>query len=293
MNRLRHALFLTALLAVAAAAPAAATPASTAEHAPDPGLVAAIDAIWSLERPGITTLAERMQAREGSDPPRFESGGRDGLAYVPVDGESARIEFNRRRLDVSDSPWGPLPRLRMDSARLLQISVPDRTYLALSGLGEGLFQHGDWRRYGFVHVVDITRRWAPVHYPLVAEAGLRERVIGRLPGSPVLNYLRVVPAAWDADGVASAYEVGVHALAPRGIEPVRTDGVPLAYRVDREPASGRWVLSRTHATPATEQLDRAGGDFISLAPRPRPPVVEDPSEVDDAAAEDASTATSD
>jgi hypothetical protein len=252
-QRLRVFVFVLAFGSGAAAASASA---------PDPELLIALDGIWQLERPAVSTLAEGLDRKDGSDPVRFESEARDALAYLHTSAEDAAVEFARKRFPAQTSSWGALPRLQMSDARLIEVTLPRKRYLVLSGVGEGLFRIGDWQRFGFLHVVDVSQRWAPVHYPLVAEAGLRERVIGRLPGSPVLNYLRLVPAHWSDPSTIDAYEVLVYALNPKGAERVKqADGSPLAYRLARGAADQRWQLQPITATPVADARDAAGASF--------------------------------
>jgi hypothetical protein len=232
---------------------------------PEPSLLLAVDSIWQLERPGISILADRLDRRDGSQPARFESDQREAMAYLHTDAEGAQVEFMRKRFEAGESPWGALPRLEPSSLRLLELTLPRKRYLALSGTGEGLFRIGEWQRFGFIHVVDVSQRWAPVHYPLVAEAGLRERVLGRLPGSPVLNYLRLVPSRWQDANTVDAYEVSVLALNPRGTEPVLVDGEPLVFLLQREGAG--WTLSPAKAAPVTAARDAVGLAF-SAPPAP-------------------------
>lgn len=246
-------LALTALLAIGLPARA---------QAPDPGLLLALDEIWQLERPGISTLSDRFERKDGTQPVRFETDVRDALAYLHVDAESAEIEYARKRFPAGTSPWGALPRIAPTSARLLEVTLPRKRYLLLSGTGEGLFGIGDWQRFGFLHVVDVTQRWAPVHYPLVAEAGLRERVIGRLPGSPVLNYLRLVPARWSDASTVERYEVLVYALNAKGPERVRTaEGELMAFSLSRDPEVGRWLLAPLANSVIADTRDAAGAAF--------------------------------
>lgn len=245
----------TALAAMfALAAPARA-------QTPDPTLLLALDEIWQLERPGISTLSDRFERKDGT-PARFETEVRDALAYIHVDAEAAEVEFARKRFPANASPWGALPRIAPASARLVEVTLPRKRYLVLSGTGEGLFGIGDWQRFGFLHVVDVSQRWAPVHYPLVAEAGLRERVIGRLPGSPVLNYLRLVPARWSDASTVERYEVLVYALNPKGAERVRTaEGELMSYSLTRDTEAARWVLAPLAQTLIADARDAAGAAF--------------------------------
>jgi hypothetical protein len=266
MSALHRASFTTALFAaLALLAVLAASPLVRAQNeptAPDPELLFAIDSLWGLDRPAISTLAEGLQRRDGSEPVRFEADVRDGLAYLHTSAEGAAIEYARKRFDSAVSPWGALPRLDPASARLFEVGLARKRYLVLSGVGEGLFRIGDWQRFGFLHVVDVTQRWATIHYPLVAEAGLRERVIGRLPGSPVLNYLRLVPAQWSDARTVDRYEVLVYALNPKGAERVTgPDGQPLAYTLSRLNPERRWKLEPATATAVADARDAAGASF--------------------------------
>jgi hypothetical protein len=259
-HRPRTTLAHRCLLLLALCVPVAGSLAGT----PDPHLLIAIDSIWQLERPAVSTLAERFEARDGVQPARFESGVRDAVSYQLQDAEGAQIEFARKRFPATESRWGALPRLDVDSARLLEITLPRKRYQVISATGEGLFRIGDWQRFGVLHVVDISQRWAPLHYPLIAEAGLRERVLGRLPGSPTLNYLRLVPAHWATADDITAYEVLVYALNPRGPERVNgADGKPLAWRLDRNPQTRQWSLATTDATPVADARDQAGLAFTA------------------------------
>jgi hypothetical protein len=259
-HRPRTTLAHRCLLLLALCVPVAGSLAGT----PDPHLLIAIDSIWQLERPAVSTLAERFEAREGVQPARFESGVRDTVSYQLQDAEGAQIEFARKRFPATESRWGALPRLDVDSARLLEITLPRKRYQVISATGEGLFRIGDWQRFGVLHVVDISQRWAPLHYPLIAEAGLRERVLGRLPGSPTLNYLRLVPAHWATADDITAYEVLVYALNPRGPERVNgADGKPLAWRLDRNAQTRQWSLATTDATPIADARDQAGLAFTA------------------------------
>lgn len=231
-------------------------------QAPDPTLLLALDEIWQLERPGISTLSDRFERKDGTQQARFETEVRDALAYLHVNAEAAEVEFARKRFPANSSPWGALPRIAPASARLVEVTLPRKRYLMLSGTGEGLFGIGDWQRFGFLHVVDVTQRHAPVHYPLVAEAGLRERVIGRLPGSAVLNYLRLVPARWSDASTVERYEVLVYALNPKGAERVRTpEGELMAFSLSRDVESARWVLAPLAQTTVADARDAAGAAF--------------------------------
>lgn len=231
-------------------------------QAPDPTLVQALDEIWQLERPGFSTLSDRFERKDGSTPARFETEVRDALAYLHVNAEAAELEFARKRFPANTSPWGALPRIAPASARLVEVTLPRKRYLVMSGTGEGLFGIGDWQRFGFLHVVDATQRWAPVHYPLVAEAGLRERVIGRLPGSPVLNYLRLVPARWSNASTVERYEVLVYALNAKGAERVRTaEGELMAFSLSRDAEAARWILAPLTHTVVADARDSAGAAF--------------------------------
>jgi methionine-rich copper-binding protein CopC len=247
-------------LGLALCAPVGATRAST----PDPDLLIALESIWELERPGISTLSENFQRKDGSTPARFETDVRDALAYLQTDAEQAEVEYARKRFSAVQSPWGAIPRLDLQSARLLEVTLPRKRYLVLSGTGEGLFRIGDWQRFGFLHVVDVSQSWAPLHYPLVAEAGLRERVIGRLPGSPVLNYLRLVPSRWRDASTIDAYEVQVYALNSKGAErALNASGQQINFLLSRDNAERRWQISAAADTPVTHARDLAKASFTA------------------------------
>ncbi len=261
-------LFSVPLLFGAALAALLSINDSARAQTPDPTLLLALDEIWQLERPGFSTLSDRFERKDGTQQARFETEVRDALAYLHVNAEAAELEFARKRFPANTSPWGALPRIAPTSARLVEVTLPRKRYLMLSGTGEGLFGIGDWQRFGFLHVVDVTQRWAPVHYPLVAEAGLRERVIGRLPGSPVLNYLRLVPARWSDASTVERYEVLVYALNPKGAERVRTpEGELMAFSLSREAEAARWVLAPLAQTQVADARDAAGASF-SAPPSP-------------------------
>lgn len=213
----------------------------------------ALDSIWHMERPSVSLAGESFASKTSKAGTSYRAKSNNSPAYLMTGEESASIEFGRKRFSATESPWGTFPRLDMEHARLLELSTPKKRYVALVGPGKGLFSVGDWQRYGFMHVVDITARHAPVYYPLFSDAYLGERVLGRLPGSPVLNFARLVPASWATRAEPSTYEVSLYALGAKGPERVIKEGRPLAYVLKRQ--AGRWSIERTDVTPATDLLD--------------------------------------
>lgn len=256
--RFPHLPFRTAaalILGLSAAAALAAPP-------PDPSLVQALDGIWQGARPSVKPLSDAFTRDPSVDPPRYTVPVKESPAYITVDAEHAEIEYGRKVFAANESPWGPFPLLNTDDAELLEIVVPKKRYLVISGIGAGLYGIGDWQRFGFLHVIDTSVRGAPVHYPLFAEAGLRDKVIGKLPNSSVLNFARLVPSRWATNTQVDGYEVLLYSLLPRGPERViGDDGRPLSYTLMREGANAPWTLTRTPATPIANVRDDANRAF--------------------------------
>lgn len=243
------------LLALAAATVQAAPP-------PDPGLAQALEGVWQGQKTTVTPLSDAFTRDPSLDPPRYTVPVKEAPAYVTLNAEQAEIEYGRKTFDASTSPWGPLPLLNTDDAELLEITLPKKRYLALAAVGAGLYGIGDWQRFGFLHVIDASTRGTPVHYPLFAEAGLRDKVLGRLPNSAVLNFARLVPSRWASNTQINGYEVLLYSLLPRGPERViGDDGRPLAYTLTRDNATAPWTLQRTPATPIANVRDDAGRSF--------------------------------
>ena len=147
----------------------------------------------------------------------------------------------------------------------------------ISAPGAGLYSVTDWQRFGFLHVLDVTNRAKVIHYPLVAEAGLREKVLGRLPGSPVLHYARLVPSRWASNTKVNGYEVLLYALKPKGPERVVDEnGRNLSYSISRVYEDSPWTLERIDTTPVALARDAAGRAFSAPAMKgalaPPPPV---------------------
>lgn len=229
---------------------------------PDPSLVQALDGIWQGARPSVTPLSDAFTRDPSVDPPRYTVPVKDSPAYITVDAEHAEIEYGRKVFVANESPWGPFPLLNTDDAELLEIALPKKRYLVISGIGAGLYGIGDWQRFGFLHVIDTSVRGAPVHYPLFAEAGLRDKVIGKLPNSTVLNFARLVPSRWATNTQVNGYEVLLYSLLPRGPERViGDDGRPLSYTLTRDDANAPWTLTRTPATPIANVRDDANRAF--------------------------------
>lgn len=247
-------LFLSLVLG---AAPAAASPAS----AVDPALALALETLWEGQSPATSVVSRQFSERVQGDTLTQEPDVRDGIRVVTSGPGTARVHYQRWHFDAVDTPWGGFPRLDTARAELTRIDIPRRRYQVLSAPGTELFGIGDWARFGFLHVLDVTRRNQPVHYPLVAEAGLGTRVLGLLPGSSTLNYARLVPTRWVAGQPPRAYEVTLYALEPRGPRKVIRDGKPLTYRLSRNGAS--WDLEATSLTPVTDERDAHERPFTS------------------------------
>ena len=255
----------------------------------DPGLAFALDGIWQQERPAVTVLANSFNANFDTDPPNYETSIKKAPTYTNLDGESAQINYLRKHYPVNASPWGPLPQLDAAKTQLFEIGLPNRRYLVISAPGTGLYSVADWQRFGFLHVLDVTNRAKVVHYPLVAEAGLQVKVLGRLPGSPVLNYARLVPSRWVSNTRVDAYEVLLYALQPKGVERVvGENGKNLSYVISRVDAEAPWTLQQVDITPIAMALDHAGRAFSAPAMKgaraPEPAITPEPTNAPAAAA---------
>lgn len=236
--------------------------AAFAAPPPDPALVQALAGIWQGQQITVTPLSDAFTRDPSVDPPRYTVPVKDAPAYITIDAEHAEIEYGRKTFAANESPWGPFPLLNTDDAELLEVTLPKKKYVVIAGIGAGLYGIGDWQRFGFLHVIDTSVRGAPVYYPLFAEAGLRDKVIGRLPNSNVLNFARLVPSRWATNTQINGYEVLLYSLLPRGPERVvGDDGRPLAYSLTRDDANAPWVLTRTPATPIANVRDDAGRAF--------------------------------
>lgn len=232
----------------------------------DAGLALALDGIWQQQRAAVSVLTSSFNAADDSDPVRYETDIKKAPTYTNLDGENAQIDYLRKSYPANASPFGPLPQLDIAKTQLLEIALPDRRYLVISAPGAGLYSITDWQRFGFLHVLDVTNRAKVIHYPLVAEAGLREKVLGRLPGSPLLHYARLVPSRWASNTKVNGYEVLLYALKPKGPErAVDETGKPLAYSISRVYEDSPWVLERVDSTPVALARDAAGRAFSAPA----------------------------
>lgn len=225
----------------------------------DPQLAFALQGVWQQESPSVSIISSTFTEKKDKNDLHFKATSKDSPTYITRDDENNFIEYSRKRFSASSSPWGTFPQLDLAASQLLEMNIQRKRYLVLSGPGKGLFSVGDWQRFGFLHVLDVSARYAPIHYPLVAEAGLGARVLGRLPDSPVLNYARLVPSSWASPVEPSAYEVSLYALKPKGPERVISNGKPLTYALSR--TGSTWVLKPTHQTPVTDARDKIGRAF--------------------------------
>lgn len=233
--------------------------AQAAQAELDPQLAFALQGVWQQESPAVSVLSNEFVEKEVKDTLHYKATAKDTPTYITQDEETTFIEYSRKRFSASTSPWGTLPQLDTEAAQLLEMSLLRKRYLVLAGPGKGLFSVGDWQRFNFLHVLDVSARNKPVHYPLVAEAELGERVLGRLPGSSVLNYARLVPSRWASPVEPNAYEVSLYALKPKGPELVIANGKPLAYALSR--TGSTWTLEPIRQTPATDARDKVGRAF--------------------------------
>lgn len=227
----------------------------------DPALALAVEEIWQGEAPASRMLSSSFTLRERKDTLVHEPDVRNGINYISQGSTPAQVEFLSRRFDASDSPWGGFPHLNTSKAQLTQFEIPRKNYLVLSAPGTKLFDIADWSRFEFLHVLDVTRRNRPVHYPLVAEGNLGTRVLGRLPGSSVLNYARLVPSQWRAGNLPTAYEITLYGLEPKGPQKVLKDGLPVTYTLTRRGTS--WILGPGDGTPVTDERDALSRPFTS------------------------------
>lgn len=253
-SRLRRYLFALPLLGVMPLCHAAA----------DASLVAAIDNLWDAKAISINVRGGAFDGKPAGNATLYRSTIAKAPGYLLVGAEGASIAMGQKRFDAGATPWGNFPRLDMPHARLLEVSLPKKHYWVIAGPGSGLFSVGDWQRYGFLHVLDVSAPAAPVHYPLYADGELGEHVIGRLPDSPVLNYARLVPSSRNANGQIDGYEVTLYALERRGPQRVIKDGAPLAYSLKL--ANTVWTLSDSHGTPLSDQRDAKKRPFTALPP---------------------------
>ncbi|MFV3304043.1 hypothetical protein ACNFBT_02015 [Pseudomonas sp. NY15181] len=231
----------------------------------DDSLVAAIDSIWQTPPPQVSLLSEHFDNRTSNAGTAYRAEVKGSPTYLVTGDEAASVVAGRKRFNAVSTPWGNFPKLQMQNARLLEMRLPKKRYRILAGPGVGLFSVGDWQRYSFLHVLDVSTPSAPVYYPLFSDAYLGERVLGQLPDSAVLNFARLVPSSRSGDGSTDAYEVTLYALGHKGPQPVIKDGHVLAYALKRE--DGSWVISSLDRAVATNARDEEKRPFVA-APRP-------------------------
>jgi hypothetical protein len=231
----------------------------------DDSMAAAIDGLWQGGQASFSVLATGLGEKKAKTGTAYQADAKNSPTYLVTGDEAAVVLSGGRRFSALVTPWGNFPRLQMKHTRLLGLELQKKRYQVLIGSGEGLFAVGDWQRYGFLHVLDVSTPAKPVHYPLFSDAYLDERVLGQLPGSSVLNYARLVPVSRDRQGHIESYEVSLYALGRKGPEVVMEEGRKLAYALRRDGDS--WELSRVARTPATDTRDEEGRTFVA-APRP-------------------------
>jgi hypothetical protein len=222
---------------------------------------AAVESLWSDEQVSFSLLSSGFTQQASKAGTEYRSEVKNAPAYLQTGGESAWVIVGRTRFNAVATSWGNFPRLDMRSTRLLDIQLPKKHYQVLTGPGAGLFGVGDWQRYGFLHVVDVSTPSAPAYYPLYSDAHLGEHALGRLPDSSVLNYARLVPANRSKAGEIDAYEVSLYALGRKGPEPVLSEGVPLAYRLRHE--DDGWVFHSVERAPVTTARDEERRAFTT------------------------------
>lgn len=233
-----------------------------ANSEPDLYLIQAFEGVWKMERSASTLLTDRVDTRAEQGILHHEPQVKDAPIYLRKSYEVGEIEYRRKKYPANQTQWGGFPHLNPDTMRLIEISIPQTRYWVLSGQGENVFSATDWNRYRFLHVFDMGRsRYITNYYPVFAEAHLGERVLGRLPNSPVLNYARVVPAQWDNHNNISGYEVLLYNLDRNGIKRTLENGVPVAYTLTKNTEGPLWTLTPTTATTVADELDRKGHYF--------------------------------
>lgn len=238
------------------------SPSLMAANQADPFLLQAFDGVWKMERSATTLLSDRVDTLVEDGILRHAPQVKEAPVYLRESYEVGAIEYRRKKYPAIATQWGSFPLLNPDTMRLLEISIPQTRYTILSGEGENIFSSSDWQRYRFLHVFDIGRgRNITNYYPLFAEAYLGERVLGRLPNSPVLNYARVVPAAWDENNNTKAYEVLLYSLERKGITRTLENEVPVSFMLTKNPDSPQWTLASANSTPIADELDRKGHYF--------------------------------
>ncbi|KJK01991.1 hypothetical protein UB43_08070 [Pseudomonas sp. 21] len=224
-------------------------------------LSAAVESLWSGEQVSISVLGSSFTQQVSKAGTEYRPEVKHAPFYLQAAGESAWVVAGRMRFNAVTTSWGNFPRLDMRKARLLEIDLPKKHYQVLTGPGAGLFGVGDWQRYGFLQVIDISVPSAPLHYPLYTDAGLGEHALGRLADSPVLNYARLVPTSQSRTGEIDTYEVSLYALGRKGPERVLRDGVALAYLLKRE--GDGWNIESVDRTPVTAERDEEHRPFTT------------------------------
>lgn len=238
------------------------SPLVMANNQADPFLLQAFDGVWKMERSATTLLSEGVDTFVENGILRHAPQVKNAPIYLQESYEVGAIEYRRKKYPAITTQWGSFPLLNPDSIRLLEISIPQTRYTILSGEGQSLFSSTDWLRYRFLYVFDIGRgQHITNYYPLFAEAHLGERVLGRLPNSQVLNYARVVPAAWDDNNNIKAYEVLLYSLERRGITRTLEHEMPVSYLLTKDADGPHWTLASTNSTPVADELDRKGHYF--------------------------------
>ncbi|MBD9503675.1 hypothetical protein IB256_23010 [Pseudomonas sp. PDM17] len=232
-----------------------------AQAAPHESLSAAVESLWSGEQVSISVLSSSFTQQASKTGTEYRSELKNAPVYLQTAGESAWVVSGRTRFNAVATPWGNFPRLDMRNARLLAIDLPNKHYQVLASPGAGLFGVGDWQRYGFLQVIDLSTPSSPIHYPLYTDAELGEHALGRLADSPVLNYARLVPASRGESGEIDTYEVSLYALGRKGPERVLRGGVPLAYLLRHE--AGGWNIDSVERTPVTTERDEEHRPFTT------------------------------
>ncbi len=255
-NLIKHTLGLASLMLASLHLPIQAA------NEPDLYLIQAFEGVWKMERSATTLLTDRINTRAEQGILFHEPQVKDAPVYLRKSYEIGEIEYRRKKYSSIETPWGSFPHLNPDTMRLIEISIPQTRYWVLSGQGENLFSATDWNRYRFLHVFDMGRsRYITNYYSVFSEAHLGERVLGRLPNSPVLNYARVVPAQWDANNNISSYEVLLYNLDRNGIHRTLEDGSLVSYNLTKNTDSPLWTLTPASTTPVADELDRKGHYF--------------------------------
>jgi len=228
----------------------------------DPFLLQAFEGVWKMERSATTLLSDRVDTLVEKGILRHAPQVKNAPVYLQESYEVGAIEYRRKQYPAVTTQWGSFPLLNPDTMRLLEISIPQTRYTILSGEGQSVFSSADWLRYRFLYVFDIGRGASITnYYPLFADAHLGERVLGRLPNSQVLNYARVVPAAWDENNNTNAYEILLYSLERKGITRTLENEMPVSYTLTKDVGTPHWTLASTNSTPIADELDRKGHYF--------------------------------